>query len=131
MPNFTTKFLNKEHSPSKHNVIKNNKKYPVLFLPTSRKIAHEIPPKADPLFCTFDKAIADHISNVGGFCIFLCSKVISNYDLNFFRDKEVWIYHLSVNLRHALSHRFAYALLRHGARKVQVDWFPLEGVTHD
>jgi hypothetical protein len=93
-----------------------------------RNIRPLFPKKADPLFCSFDKAIAKRI-NRAGFCFYLPSHNINDYDLAFCRNKEVWVCCLNPESDEN-ARMFAYSLLRHGATKVQVQYFPLEGITY-
>lgn len=93
---------------------------------SKRKIQINPPKNATLLFCTFDKPISDYINNVGGYCAFLHSRHIDAYNLEFCTDKEVWIFHLGIEAN-PLDLRFAYALLRHGAIKIQILCFPLGG----
>lgn len=122
-----TSILNDKSAPGAHlnaDLSKlNNKSY---FKPFNKKIKPCFPPKASPLFCTFDKKIADYVNKVG-FCYFICYKDYYLYDLNFSCGKEVWIFYLTQPQRE-LSHKLGFALLRHGAIRVQIDFFPLEGI---
>ena len=91
-----------------------------------KKIKLSFPEKANPLFCSFDKKISNHINSVGGFCHFLYSKNIDAYDYQFCALKEVWIFHL-LDEANSLLLRLAYTLLRHGANKIQIiQYFPIE-----
>ncbi len=107
-------------------LINSNKSY---FKPLNRKIKPVFPEKADPLFCSFDSRIAGHINRVG-FCYFIYKNDYYSYDLNFSAGKEIWIFYISQSHRE-LSIKFGYALLRNGASKVQIIFFPLEDVNHD
>jgi hypothetical protein len=95
----------------------------------NKKIQPEFPKKANPLFCTFDGLVAAYINRVG-FCYLLRSRDYLTYDLNFSKGKDIWIFYFYEAYRE-LSINFGYELLRHGAMKVLVDWFPLTGVSHD
>lgn len=89
-----------------------------------------IPKNADPLFCTFDRPISEYIRRVSGFCIYLYPNAIRTYDLRFCFSKEVWIFYLHDGNNNLLT-RFAYALLRRGATKVQIQCFPVEEKNHE
>jgi hypothetical protein len=96
----------------------------------STKIAPVFPKNADPLFCTFDKPIASHINKVGGICFHFWSTKIDAYNLSFCLNKEVWVLHLDDNAPPILT-RLAYALLRHQAKKIQIQCFPIWEAHHD
>jgi hypothetical protein len=94
-----------------------------------KKIKLSFPVKANPLFCSFEHTIASHINKIG-FCFFLQHRNYYLYDLSFCNQKEIWIFYLTLSQRE-LSRQMGFALLRHGAMKVLVDFFPLEGTNHD
>lgn len=95
----------------------------------NKKIQPEFSKKANPIFCTFDGLVAAYINRIG-FCYLFRSKDYLNYDLNFSKGKEIWVLYFYEAYRE-LSINLAYELLRHGAIKVLVDWFPLEEVSYD
>lgn len=103
----------------------NYKKFKSFSLPISKNKFLEVSKRMNPIFCTFSKPISDYINRVG-ICILLHSSNIDAYDFKIFENKEIWIFHLSDHPS-SLDIRFGYALLRHGALKVQIQCFPLEG----
>lgn len=106
--------------------IHQNKLY---FKARSKKIQLKYPKNASPLFCTFDQPIATRI-NKAGFCYLLRSSNYLTYDLTFSKGKEIWVLYFREYFRQ-LSINLSYELLRHGAIKVLIDWFPLEEHSHD
>lgn len=96
--------------------------------PLNRKIKPAFPENAGPLLCSFDNRIAEYINKVG-FCYFIFKNDYYSYDLSFSIRKEVWIFYITQPHRE-LSIKLGYALLRHGASKIQIVFFPLEGANH-
>lgn len=94
----------------------------------SKKIKPVFPVRANPLFCSFDRLVVDHINKVG-FCYFVKKSDYHAYDLSFALEKEVWIFYFLPQYRE-ISIKFGYALLRHGAAKVQIIMFPVGGANH-
>lgn len=107
----------------------NIKQFPYISLPQAKNKKWDMPNKANPIFCSFNKPIVDYIHKVGGICIFLRSSNIDVYDFQFCSNKEVWIFHLT-DEPSILEIRFGYALLRQGTSKVRIQCFPLEGEHH-
>jgi hypothetical protein len=101
-----------------------------LYLPTlpQNKYKNWGMPKGNPIFCSFDKPIAKHINKVS-FCFWLISRNLDMYNFDFFRGKEVWLFHLTKKANF-LEERFAFALLRHGVTLVCVDSFPIGENSH-